>query len=201
MEKANAHTSATSSVEGQNRLIETVFERERRRLLSFIRRRLPAREDAEDILQDVFAELVETFRFARPVEQFASWLFAVARNRVIDRRRKRRPELLEDAVFGGREAGEEEVPYLLAELLPDNGSGPEESLWLAALMEALDEALEGLPSEQREVFVLHEIEGLSFKEIAGKTGEPLNTLLSRKYYAVRALRQQLQAFYNEWLNN
>lgn len=188
-----------STLEHQNQKIGEVFERERKGLLAFIRRRLSVQEDAEDVLQEVFAELIEVTRVMQPVEQFASWLFKVARNRITDRYRKKKAVLLDDLATTGDDS--DEGPYLLAEILPAANQLPDEEFWLATFMESLDEALEELPPEQRQVFRLHELEGKSFQEIAEITGEHVNTLLSRKRYAVQALRKRLLAFYQELFND
>lgn len=198
MKKAITSDPATM-LEHQNQKIEEVFERERKGLLAFIRRRLSVQEDAEDVLQEVFAELIEVTRLMQPVEQFASWLFKVARNRITDRYRKKKPILLEDLAGAGDD--NDEGPYLLAEILPAADQPPDEEFWLATFMESLDEALEELPAEQRQVFRMHELEGKSFQEIAEITGESVNTLLSRKRYAVQSLRKRLLSFYEELFND
>lgn len=198
MKKAITSDPATM-LEHQNQKIEEVFERERKGLLAFIRRRLSVQEDAEDVLQEVFAELIEVTRLMQPVEQFASWLFKVARNRITDRYRKKKPILLEDLAGAGDD--NDEGPYLLAEILPAADQLPDEEFWLATFMESLDEALEELPAEQRQVFRMHELEGKSFQEIAEITGESVNTLLSRKRYAVQSLRKRLLSFYEELFND
>lgn len=177
----------------QNRLISEVIQRERSRLLAFVRKRVDDQGDAEDILQDVFYELVETYRVLKPVEQAGAWLFRVARNRIIDFFRKKRPES-----FGNQPAENDEDALLLEELLPSPDEGPEAAYARSVLLEEFDAALEELPEEQREVFVAHEIEGRSFKELADETGLNLNTLLSRKRYAVLHLRRRLQDIYDEF---
>lgn len=178
----------------QDKHIAEVIARERKRLGSFIRRRVPDPGDAEDILQDVFSELIESVRMVRPIEQVGAWLFQVARNRIIDRFRRRSAEPVkvpadvdsEDAVAG------------LAELLPSPQAGPDAQYARRLLVEELDAALEELPPEQRDVFVAHELEGKSFRELAAQTGLNINTLLSRKRYAVRHLRDRLQQIYREF---
>jgi RNA polymerase sigma factor (sigma-70 family) len=177
----------------QNRLISEVIQRERSRLLAFVRKRVDDEGDAEDILQDVFYELVETYRLLKPVEQAGAWLFRVARNRIIDFFRKKRPES-----FAHQPAVNDEDVLLLEELLPSPDAGPEAAYARRLLLEELDAALEELPEEQREVFVAHEIEGRSFKELADETGLNLNTLLSRKRYAVLYLRRRLRDIYDEF---
>ena len=191
----------TPMADAQNRQIQETVRRERGRLLAFIRRRIPRPEDAEDIAQDVFYELTEMSRLMKPVEQIASWLFTVARNKITDRYRKKKPVLLED-VFTFKSSGDEDKAYLLDELLPaaDVRSADVEMM-RETIMEALMEALDELPSEQRDVFVQHELEDKSFKEIAEETGVTLNTLLSRKRYAVLYLRERLRSLYDDLLSN
>jgi len=178
----------------QDKRIAEVIARERKRLGSFIRRRVPDPGDAEDILQDVFYELVESFRMARPVEQLGAWLFQVARNRIIDRFRRKSAEPVRIAAGGD---GEDEVAAL-AEMLPSPRAGPEAQYARRLLAEELDAALEELPAGQRDVFVAHELEGKSFRELAEQTGLNINTLLSRKRYAVRQLRDRLRQIYLEF---
>jgi len=167
----------------QNRQISEVVHRERVRLRNFVRRRVPDGADAEDILQDVLYELVEAYRLMRPIEHAGAWLYRVARNRIIDLFRKPRPDAL-----------------TLEDLLPSPDAGPEALYVRRVLLEELRAALAELPEEQRHVFVAHEIEGRSFKELAEETGVGVNTLLSRKRYAVVHLRRRLQAVYDEYLN-
>jgi RNA polymerase sigma factor (sigma-70 family) len=178
----------------QDERIAEVIARERKRLGSFIRRRVPDPGDAEDILQDVFYELVESFRMARPVEQLGAWLFQVARNRIIDRFRRKSAEPVR--IAADRE-GEDDVAAL-AEMLPSPRAGPEAQYARRLLAEELDAALEELPAAQRDVFVAHELEGRSFRELAEQTGLNINTLLSRKRYAVRQLRDRLRRIYLEF---
>jgi RNA polymerase sigma factor (sigma-70 family) len=174
---------------GQNRRISEVIQRERRRLLGFIRKRVDDEGDAEDILQDVFFELVEAYRLMKPIEQVGAWLYRVARNRIIDRFRKKGP-----ASEVPLDAGEEDA-LVLEELLPAPDAGPEAIYARSVLLEELEEALEELPKEQRDVFVAHEMDGRSFKQLAAETGVSVNTLLSRKHYAVLHLRRRLQDIY------
>ncbi|MBZ5593107.1 MAG: sigma-70 family RNA polymerase sigma factor [Acidobacteriia bacterium] len=178
----------------QNRRISEVIERERRRLFQFIRKRVDDQGDAEDILQDVFYELTEAYRLMRPVEQVGAWLYRVARNRIIDRFRKRKPEALSEVLAG---ANEEEA-LRLEDLLPSPDAGPEAQYSRRVLLEELDTALEELPEEQRDVFIAHEMDGRSFKQLADETGLSINTLLSRKRYAVLHLRRRLRAIYEEF---
>ncbi len=164
-------------------------------LRAFIRKRVADQSDAEDILQEVFFELVEAYRLMKPVEQVTAWLFRVARNRITDlfRRRTREAQVTEPAKFN--EHGEQ---LLLDELLPSPDAGPDAAYARGVLVEALDDALEELPAEQREVFIAHELMGYSFKELAEQSGTSVNTLLSRKHYAVLYLRKRLQSVYEEF---
>jgi RNA polymerase sigma factor (sigma-70 family) len=154
--------------------------------------------DAEDILQDVFYELLEAYRMMKPVEQVTAWLFRVARNRITDLFRRRSREALRNEPARIAEDGEE---LSLEELLPSPDAGPAAAYARSVLLEELDDALDELPAEQREVFVAHELMGYSFKELAAETGVSVNTLLSRKHYAVMHLRERLQAIYDEFRND
>lgn len=164
-----------------------------RRLLGFIRKRVKSDADAQDILQDVFYQFIGN---TKPIEQVTAWLFTVARNKITDRRRKHKPEALEDIY--GRE--ENDAAFDWTELFFDNTDNPETEYLRNLFWEALDNALDELPPEQREVFVLNEMEGIPFKEIAEQTGESVNTLLSRKRYAVLHLRERLLVLKDELLN-
>ncbi len=179
----------------QDKQISEVVSRDRARLRNFIRRRVADPGDAEDILQDVFYELVEAYRMMKPVEQVTAWLFRVARNRITDLFRRKDREALRNEPAAIAEDGEQ---LLLEELLPSPDAGPEAAYARGVLLEELDEALEELPSEQREVFVSHELMGYSFKELSERTGVSVNTLLSRKHYAVVHLRERLQAIYDDF---
>jgi RNA polymerase sigma factor (sigma-70 family) len=178
----------------QDRRISEVVQREQSRLRNFIRRRVPDPRDAEDILQDVFSELVEANRMLMPIDHITGWLFRVARNRITDLFRKKRPESLSDTAY------EDEDGELLQldDLLPSPDAGPEALYARNVLLSELELALDELPEEQRTVFVAHELEGRSFKELATRTGVSVNTLLSRKRYAVLHLRQRLQSIYDEF---
>lgn len=177
-----------------NEEIQQTVKKERKRLFDFIRKRVKADEDAEDILQDVFYELVEAYRLVKPIEQMASWLFTVARNKITDSYRKKKTLPLEDQnIYPPDEDGE---MLNISDLLAADDT-VESRLARSAIMDALDEALDELPEEQREVFVMHELEGKSFKEIAERTGAGINTLLSRKRYAVLFLRERLRDLYEE----
>jgi RNA polymerase sigma factor (sigma-70 family) len=178
----------------QDRRISEAIEREQARLRNFIRKRVPNRGDAEDILQEVFYSLVEAYRLMDPIEHVGAWLFRVARNRITDLFRKKKPEAFADAIA----IAEDGDKLLLEDLLPSPDAGPEAAYARSVLLEELDDALDGLPEEQREVFIAHEIEGRSFKELAAETGLSVNTLLSRKHYAVLHLRRKLQAIYDEF---
>ncbi|HTP89759.1 MAG TPA: sigma-70 family RNA polymerase sigma factor [Candidatus Acidoferrales bacterium] len=171
-----------------------VVEREQSRLRNFIRRRVPDPRDAEDILQDVFCELVEANRLLMPIEHVTGWLFRVARNRITDLFRKKRPESFSETAVMDEDSGLSQ----LEDMLPSPDAGPEALYVRGALLDELEAALDELPQEQREVFVAHELGGRSFKEIAGETGVSVNTLLSRKHYAVRHLRERLQKIYDEF---
>jgi RNA polymerase sigma factor (sigma-70 family) len=177
----------------QDHWISEVVNREQSRLRNFIRRRVPDPRDAEDILQDVFFELVEANRLLMPIEHVTGWLFRVARNRITDLFRKKKPELFSDTGV----ADEDEL-LLLADLLPSADAGPETLYVRNVLLDELELAVDELPQEQREVFVAHELEGRSFKEMAAETGISVNTLLSRKRYAVLHLRERLRGIYDEF---
>ncbi len=177
--------------------ISKVVQREEPRLRHFIRRRVPDPRDVEDILQDVFSELVEANRLLMPIDHVTGWLFRVARNRITDLFRKKKPESLSDAP-GADETAEDDELLRLEELLPSPDAGPEALFARHVLLEEIELAVDELPEEQREVFLAHEIEGRSFKEMAAETGVSVNTLLSRKRYAVRHLRERLQRIYDEF---
>ena len=180
--------------EQNHRIAETV-EREQTRLRNFIRKRVLDESEAEDILQEVFYELVQAYRLMKPVEQVGAWLYRVARNRIIDRFRKRRPEVASSDTSPGEKLGD-----LLRweDLLPSPDAGPEAAYAREVLLDEIDAALDELPEEQREVFIAHELEGRSFNELAAATGLSVNTLLSRKHYAVLHLRRRLRTIYDEF---
>ena len=178
----------------QDQRISEVVKREQSRLRNFIRRRVPDPRDAEDVLQDVFYRLVEANRLLMPIEHVTGWLFRVARNRITDLFRKKQPELFSDAAI----ADEEGEALQIEDLLPSPDAGPEALYFRSLLLDELELALEELPDEQREVFVAHELEGRSFKELAEETGVGVNTLLSRKRYAVLHLRERLQDIHDEF---
>ena len=182
----------------QDREISATVRRERGRLLAFIRRRVLDATEAEDVLQEALYELVAAHRLMQPVEQAGAWLMRVARNRIIDRFRKKKPELLADQ---GVEFDEDDDVGGLEDLLPSPDEGPEAVAIRELLLARIETALAELPREQREVFVAQELEGASFKELAGKWNVGVNTLLSRKRYAILHLRERLQAAYDEWLED
>ena len=184
--------SAHTLMADQNRRIAEAILRERARLGGFIRQRVPDAGEAEDILQDVFFEFVEAYRLPEPIEQIGAWLFRVARNRIIDRFRKKREEPLPHA-----NDGTEEDEHWLEHALPATDSGPEAAYVRAALLEAISAALDELPARQRDVFIAHELDGHSFKDLAAESGENMNTLLGWKRQAVLHLRQRLQPLYDE----
>ena len=179
----------------QDQLISQAMARDEPRLRNFIRKHVADTGDAEDILQEVFYELLEAYRLMKPVEHVTAWLFRVARNRMIDLFRKNRPDSLNDPVSSA-EGGD---TLLLEDLLPSAEAGPDALYARNLLLEALEDAIEELPEAQREVFVAHELTGLSFKEISAETGVSVATLLSRKHYAVLHLRRRLQSIYDDFM--
>jgi RNA polymerase sigma factor (sigma-70 family) len=189
----DAALGAEMTSEQDRRISETV-ERERARLRNFIRRRVTDPGDADDILQDVLYELVEAYRAMKPLEQVSAWMFRVATNRIIDLFRKKKPESFSEAA----EVGEDGELLTLDDLLPSPDGGPEAAYARSVLLDEIDAALDELPDEQREVFVAHELQGRSFKELAAESGLSINTLLSRKHYAVTHLRRRLQAIHDEF---
>lgn len=180
----------------QDQRITDVVKREQSRLGNFIRRRVPDPGDAEDILQDVFYTLVEANRLLMPIEHVTGWLFTAARNRITDFFRKKKPERFSD-LSASYDEGE---ALAFEDLLPSSDAGPEELYTRSELLEELEDALDELPKEQREIFIAHEFEGRSFKEISAATGVNVNTLLARKRYAVLHLRTRLQDIYDEFLS-
>lgn len=191
--------SEALSIEGmapeQDQRISEVVKLEGARLKNFIRRRVPDERDAEDIVQDVFYELVEAYRMMKPIERVSAWLYRVARNRITDLFRKKRPEALGSDPVAVTADGES---LLLEDLLPSPDAGPEAEYARGVLLEELGAALAELPDEQRQAFVAHEIEGRSFKELAETSGLSVNTLVLRKHYAVIYLRERLEAIYDEF---
>jgi RNA polymerase sigma factor (sigma-70 family) len=181
------------SLADQDRAITATVLRERARLGNFILRRVSDKTEAEDILQDVFHEFIQAYRLPAPIEQASAWLFRVARNRIIDRFRKKREVALDDG-----DDPDEDAAIRLDLVLPASSAGPEAAYARAVMLDALHDALEALPANQREVFIAHELDGVSFKQMAAQSGVPINTLLARKRYAVLALRTQLQAAFDEF---
>lgn len=179
-------------------LKEQTFLRERGRLLNFIRNRVSSLEEAEDILQDVFYQFIAGYDSIESLDRVTSWLFSVARNKIIDRYRRNsaRPR---QANFSHTTGADEEMPLTIQDILPDLGNTPEDAYLREVIWEEIMEALDELPPEQREVFVRNEIEDVSFRELAAEQGVSINTLLSRKRYAILALRKRLQKLYNELL--
>ena len=185
----------STMIEQDQRITEAV-SREQGRLRNFIRRRVANDADVEDLLQEVLYEVVEAYRLMKPIEQIGAWMFRVARNRIIDRFRKKQIEPIANDLAA---ASQEDEQFRLEELLPSPEAGPDAAYARSVLLDELDDALEELPEEQREVFIAHEVEGQSFKQIAARTGVNVNTLLSRKHYAVLFLRQRLQSIYDEFV--
>lgn len=181
----------------QDRQISAIVREERSRLRNFIRRRVSDPADAEDILQEVFYKLVEANRLLMPIDHMTGWLFRVARNRITDLFRKQKPEAFSDIAVEDQD-GE---PLRMEDMLPSPDAGPEALYLRSILLDELKLALEELPDEQREVFIAHELEGSSFKELAAESGVNINTLLARKRYAVLHLRKRLQSIYEEFLSN
>jgi len=180
----------------QDQQLSETFEREQSRLRNFIRKRVADQTDVEDILQEVFYELIEAYRLVKPVEQVAAWLYRVARNRITDLFRSQQRKAAREASAPPSETGAE---LRWEDLLPSPEAGPEAAYARSVLSEELDAALDELPEEQREVFIAHEVMGYSFKEIAAQTGVSVNTLLSRKRYAVLHLRERLRNIYDEFM--
>lgn len=177
----------------QDRQISEVIAEQRPRLRSFIRKRVPDESDVEDLLQEVFFELVEAYRLLKPIDYVTGWLFRVARNRITDLFRKKKPETFADLAV----VDEKGELLRIDEMLPSNDDGPDALYMRTLLFDELQAALSELPDEQREVFIAHELEGRSFKELAAESGVNINTLLARKRYAVRHLRERLQKIYDE----
>ena len=183
--------------EVKNKELDTAIHREKGRLFNFINGKMPSTEDAEDVLQDVFYEFVESSREVDTIEQVASWLFRVARNKITDWYRKRKPERFENKVITN---DDEEEPLFLTDILSSVEVPADDKMLLKLISEQLSEALELLPEKQKDVFVMHELEGMSLKQIAEATNTPIKTVISRKHYAVSFLREQLRELYNELLN-
>ena len=193
------------SMKEQDRQISEIVSEERARLRNFIRRRVPDPADVEDIVQEVFYELVQANRLLMPIDHVTGWLFRVARNRITDLFRKKKPQAFSDAALDaskGSSASGDEDRYVMQieDLLPSSDAGPEALYVRSVLLDELELALHELPDEQRDVFVAHELEGRSFKELSAESGVNVNTLLSRKRYAVLHLRQRLRNIYEEFTN-
>jgi len=182
--------------EKQQTITETV-QKERKRLFDFIRKRVPVEEDAEDIMQDVFYQLSANYDVMEPIEKMASWLFTVAGNKIIDWYRKKKPILLESLSAGGLDDDEDDASPDMSNMLFQPSETPEDEMEKAAIWEILEDALAELPEEQSEVFMMHEMQDMSFKDISEMTGVPVNTLISRKRYAVLYLRGRLRTVYDE----
>lgn len=181
----------------QNADITETVNTERAKLLSFIKSKIPAGEEAEDILQDVFFELIESRRLMKPIEKLASWLYTVARNKINDLYRKKKPSSLEDEFSF---ANSDEI-LMLADVLPALENSPEDKMLQSTLIDLMEEALDELPENQSRAFIMHEIEGKSLNEIAEETGVPVKTVISRKRYAVLHLRERLDEMYKELFSN
>jgi RNA polymerase sigma factor (sigma-70 family) len=179
----------------QDRRIAEVMIAERGRLRNFIRKRVPNESDVEDLVQEVFYELVQAHRLLMPIDYVTGWLFRVARNRITDLFRKKKPENFSDAALDGEDGELLEIE----DLLPSPDAGPEAQYLRTLLLEQLEIALAELPPEQRAVFIAHELEGRSFKELSAESGVNVNTLLARKRYAVLHLRERLQSIHDEFL--
>jgi len=195
MQSQEAEPKMQSVIPVQNTDITETVRTERARLLSFIKQRIPIAEEAEDIMQDVFYELVESRRLMKPIEKLASWLYSVARNKINDFYRKKKTVLLEDTFTNGADED-----LMLADVLPSLDGSPEDELLRNAILEIMTEALNELPVEQSRAFTMHELEGKSLNEIAEETGAPLKTVISRKRYAVLHLRSRLNLLYRDLLN-
>lgn len=190
----NRASNVTWPMTDRDRQISAIFTEQKSRLRNFIRRRVPDPRDAEDILQDAFYKLVEANRLLMPIDHVTGWLYRVARNRITDLFRKKKAEIFSQASI----ADEEGELLQIEDLLPSADAGPEALYFRNALLDQLELALDELPEEQREVFIAHELDGRSFKELAAETGVGVNTLLARKHYAVLHLRERLRNMYDEF---
>lgn len=186
---------ALSMTKDQDESIRQVVQQNGKKLFDFIRNRVREQEEAEDIFQDVLFELTNAYRLMQPIEKVAAWMYRVARNKITDQYRKKRPDLLEDQfVYRGNE---DDDHLFLQDLIQSSSLSPDREFDQALIWDAIEQALDELPKEQREVFVKHELEGISFKEMVDEMGISLNTLLSRKRYAILHLRERLQHLYDE----
>jgi RNA polymerase sigma factor (sigma-70 family) len=197
--RAPAATAARRDAREDDLRILEASARYRARLANFIRRRVPDRGEADDILQEVFYELVAAYRLFEPVEEAGAWMFRVARNRITDFFRKKKPEPLPEAVGGSSARSQDAVPMQIEELLPSADAGPEAAYARGVLLDEIEAAVDELPPEQRAAFVGHEIEGRSFKELAAEAGVSVNAMVLRKHHAVLYLRRRLQAIHDEFL--
>jgi RNA polymerase sigma factor (sigma-70 family) len=191
-------SEASQTIADQDQLIALAMQKEESRLRGYIRNHIADRSLAEDVFQEVFCELIEAYRLMKPIEQVGAWMFRVARNRIVDLFRRRQTASKTDSLTEEVYASEDGESVPLEDLLPSPDEGPEAAYARAFLLDELEEALEELPEEQRAVFVANELEGKSFKELAAETGVGVNTLLSRKRYAVLHLRERLQSIYQEF---
>ncbi|NEU68927.1 sigma-70 family RNA polymerase sigma factor [Spirosoma agri] len=197
-----SNTKATERTQDTPQTLGETVRKERGRLLAFIRRRLPDPDEAEDVLQDVFVELTEAYQLAKPIERVASWLFSVARNKISDWYRKSQPNGVRTVSLDSSDySDDDEGPVLGEWLAVADDSSPESEFFRETLMDALTDALAELPADQRDVFVQHELEGRSFKDMADERGVSVNTLLSRKRYAVLHLRERLQDLYDDFFDD
>lgn len=194
----DAALAQTLDPQEQDRRIAAAVARERGRLLRYIRRRIADASEAEDILQDAFYELVAAYRVSQPIEQAQAWLRRVVRNRIIDRFRRQQVRHAGEPRAAAQDGGE---PGSVWDLLPAADADPHSAALRALLLAEIEAALAALPLEQRQVFIAHELEGVAFRELAARTGVGVNTLLARKHYATRALRQRLEAAWHDWLQN
>jgi RNA polymerase sigma factor (sigma-70 family) len=188
-------TSNRTAMLEQDLQISEIFAKERSRLRNYIRKRVPVEADVEDLLQEVFYELVRANRLLMPIDYVTGWLFRVARNRITDLFRARKPE----SSISAAAEDEDGDPLRIEDLLPSPDAGPEAIYLRQALLDELESALNELPADQREVFVQHELEGRSFKDLSLESGVNVNTLLSRKHYAVLSLRRRLLRVHNEFM--
>ncbi len=178
----------------EKHIVEKAYQEEHNRLLGFIRKRIPDEDEAEDLVQDVFLRLILNSTGVSTIENITAWLYSVTRNRIVDFFRKKKPDSLEEHI---QVKNGQENPLTLDDILPALGNSPEDQMMADIIWEEIEQALDELPENQREIFVYHEFEDLSFKEIAELTGENQNTLLARKRYAILFLRKRLQSLYNQ----
>lgn len=192
-------TFAFPMIKEQDDSIRDVIQQNGKKLFDFIRNRVREPEDAEDIFQDVLFELTTAYRMMQPIEKIAAWMYRVARNKITDQYRKKRPDLLEDQLIFRSQDDDDQL--FLQDLIRSSSLSPDREFDQALIWDAVEQALEELPAEQREVFIKHELEGITFNEMVETTGLSLNTLLSRKRYAILHLRERLQGLYDEIINS